>query len=205
MQVIDFSKELSIQNFINHSILNDEKISNGILRLNRFIGVMHGVKDFKKMDSTANNEISKPGLGTDFLSWNIFKIDCPSLHIDIDTREVDMIPRHYHKNWTYDDLSVSFIESSDLKIRHFFFEWMNIILNAKDYNRQYYNSIMADDFRIYPINFQGQAERYEIFRQVTPFDVNSINFDVSDSGDQVALTIVKFKYIGHEILSLSGN
>ena len=90
MPTLDFTNPahsfLNIEHFMQNSIINDEKNSHGVLRLNRFYGVIHGLKGFlpKGYDS--------------FLSWNIWKVDCPSLKYDIESREVDMIPRYYIKN-----------------------------------------------------------------------------------------------------------
>lgn len=203
----DFSNRLDIENFIQHGILNDgddHSRSNGILRLNRFVGAISliGMKSKLFADLKNNNEISDGGWGTEFLSWNIFKIDCPSLRIEIESKEVDMRPRYYFKNWSYDDLTVSFIESADLKMRHLFFEWMECALTAKDYARNYFDDVKAPWFMIYPLNFQGQAERVEVFREIVPFELNSINYDVADNGEQVFLTTVKFKYTSHELMSI---
>lgn len=209
-QFQNMAKYMDVHQFIEHSILNDTNTvggqaarSNGVLRLNRFVGVLSLINmKVGKGPLFNNNEISDGGWGTDFLSWNIFKIDCPALRIGIEAKEVDMRPRYYFKNWEYDDLSVSFLESSDLKMRHFFFEWMECALTARSYARSYYDDVMSPWFIIYPLNFRGQAERYEIFRELVPFDISSINYDVSDNGEQVMLTTVKFKYTSHEVLSL---
>jgi len=179
---------INIDHFIQNSIINDEKNSNGVLRLNRFYGVIHGLKGFmpKGYDS--------------FLSWNIFKVDCPSIKLESESREVDMIPRIYFKNYVYDDLSISYIESSELRFRRFFAKWMKNVLDPNSYSRKYYNDVKADSFKVYPINFKGTAYTYDIFYDIVPFEINSINYDVQDDASQTVLTTVKFKYLRHEVL-----
>lgn len=200
---LNFNSFMSVDTFMKNSILNDNRYSNGVMRLNRFVGVM----DIQKIKSGTmfeafkhNNDVED--YGNDFLAWNIFKVDCPSLRLGIDSKEVDMLPRYYFKSWENDDLSISFIESADMKMRHYFFEWMECALHSVSYTRHYYDDVKSNWFVIYPLNNVGVAERYEIFLDLVPFDINSINFDVSDNGEQTVLTTVKFKYIRHRVLSL---
>jgi hypothetical protein len=211
---LDFSEYMNIEEFIVNGIMDDSTTngrtprSNGILRLNRFVCMIDVLNLQKLFPSLGhNNEISGDsssggGWGSNFLAWNVFKVDCPSLRLGVISKEVDMRPRYYFENWMYDDLSISFLESSDLKMRHFFFEWMVSALSSVTYARSYYDDVMCPSIHVYPLNFQGQAERYEVFRELVPFDVSAIPFDVSDNGETLALTTVKFKYTSHEVLSL---
>jgi hypothetical protein len=214
-QFLNFAKFMDIKRFAENSILNDAGLdgtkgySNGVLRLNRFVGILdlpshlNGYNYHKGFGAGNNNEmVGKDGWGNDFLSWNCFKINCPALKIETETREVDMMPRHYFKNWVYDDLEISYLESSDMKMRHFFFEWLHGGLDVNTFQRRYFDDVKSNWFVIYPLNFQGQVERFDIFRDLMPFDISSVNFDVSDDGVQLALTTVKFKYYRHEILTL---
>ena len=131
------------------------------------------------------------------LSWNIFKVDCPSIKLGVDAREIDMIPRFTIKNYEYDDLSVSFIESSELKFRYFFYQWMTKALGPDSYTRNYYSHVVASSFEIHPIDFNGNSSIADVFHEILPYDINSINYDIMDDGTQTALTTVKFKYMRH--------
>lgn len=201
-QFLNFMSFMSIDSFMKNSILNDANYSNGIMRLNRFVGVMD-VKRVRHLFTGDGHNNELEDYGNDFIAWNIFKINCPSFRIGTIDKEIDQIPRHAFKTWQYDDLEVSYIESSDMKVRHYYYEWMESALSSHTFRRRYYDDIMSKWFIIYPLNFQGQAERYEIFEDLIPVDINSVNYDVSDAGDQVALTTVKFKYISHRLLSLT--
>jgi hypothetical protein len=214
-QFLNFTKFLDIKQFAENSILADsssagsKSYSNGVLKLNRFVGILDiptsikGYFNTKGFGRGNNNELSgQGGWGNDFLAWNCFKVDCPELRIGIESREVDMMPRHYFKNWEYDDLAISYIESADLKIRHFFFEWMHAGLDVDTFQRHYYDDIKSNWFVMYPLDFQGEVERFTIFRDLVPFSINSVNFDVSDDGVATALTTIKFKYYRQEILTL---
>jgi len=178
---------MKIDEFYANSLINGDKFPNGLLRLNRFIGIL----DITKTPKT--------GFDQDFLTWQIFKATCPALAFDVEHREVDMIPRYYVKNYRYDDLSVSYLESSNLTIKNFFFQWMNSILNAQSYVRQYYNDISSASFKLYPLNKDGNITRYDIFRDLIPVSVDSIEFDVEGDDGGAALTTIKFKYISHSI------
>ena len=215
-QYLNFSKFLNIRNFAENSAINDyastsgKGFSNGLLRLNRFAAVMdlpHKLKGYYRdgIGRGNNNEMvgeGSGGYGNDFLSWNCFKINCPELRLGIEAKEVDMIPRYYAKNLEYDDLAISYLETSDLKVRHFFFEWMHGLIDVSTFERQYYDDVKSPWCVIYPLNYQGQVERFDIFRDLVPFSVSSVDYDVSDENSQVVLTTVKFKYFRHEILTL---
>lgn len=203
-QFINFNSFMDVDIFIRNSNLNDINYSNGLMRLNRFVGVMDVKKLMKQFPHCFhNNELED--YGNDFMAWNIFKINCPEFRIGMEMREVDSIPRYYFKNWEHDDLEVSYIESADMKIRHYFFEWMESAIFTKTYQRSYFDDVKSDWFIIYPLNFQGQAERYEIFQDLVPISINSVNYDVSDDGSQTVLTTVKFKYTHHRLLSLTND
>jgi hypothetical protein len=201
LEAHDFTSYLSVNNFVKKSILNDSDSGashNGILRLNRFVGVLD-IKMLKKLDKGSNNNVEK--LGHDFFSWNIFKINCPSLKFKMEDKEMDGIPRHYIQSWVYDDLEISFLESSDMKFRHYFFEWMESALSTATSSRRYYEDVMSRYFIIYPLNAKGVPERYEVFYNLIPTEIGSVDYDVSDEGTAVVLTKVKFRYIGHKVLS----
>jgi len=176
---------VDIDAFLDNSILNDSKNNSGVLRLNRFFGVIEGVPK---------------GEGGGQLAWNIFKVDCPSLSLEVESREVDMAPRIYFKNYRYDDLAISYIESSELLFRRFFSKWMRNVLDPLSYTRNYYDNVKASTFDLYPINFEGKTFAYDRFHDLVPFDINSINYDMQDDGSSTVLTTVKFKYLRHEIL-----
>jgi hypothetical protein len=200
---MDLKKYLDINNFVNNSAFNDAGVNDaGLLRLNRFIGVLHA-KDFSNLSTVFGG--TKAFNRSEYLTWNIMKIDVPEFKIGIETKEVDAIPRYYFKTWEYSDLSISFLESSDLDMKHYFFSWMTYALNAKTFVRRYYDDVKADQFIIYPIDNDGGNSMIEIFYEVVPFSVSSFNYDVTDEGNSVALTTVKFKYIGHEVLKNTQN
>lgn len=177
---------VSTHNFFHNSVLYDEKENTcGLLRLNRFIGVIDGGVEYKyeKM-----------------LTWNLFQINCPSIRVETDSREVDAIPRYCVKSWAYDDLTVSYLETADLKIKKIFVKWMNRVLDTTTFAREYYNNVKAHTFKIYAIKSNGDiSDTYEVFYNLIPVEISSVDYDVSDEGTSVALTKIKFKYIKHEL------
>jgi hypothetical protein len=194
----DYTKFLDIKNFVDNSSVNDNSgiTNSGLLRLNRFIGIMDKKTFTNSADVTKND---------DFLVWNLFKVSCPSLKIGVVTKEVDAIPRYYFKTWEYDDLSISYLESANMIIRHYFYSWMSFALNARTFERHYYDDVKANQFIIYPLGNNGESDMIEVFHDIVPISIDSVDFDVSDDGNAVALTTVKFKYIGHEVLKNVNN
>ena len=182
---MNLHKYTDINQFVAHSFLGDGHGAHraGILRLNRFVGLM----------SVSTSE---------FLAWNIFKVSCPTVKLGIKMNEVDMIPRYYFENWEFADLSVSFLESSDLTVRQYFFDWMNKALNIDTYNRQYFDAVKASSFKIYPLDNAGNAVVCDAFYDIVPYEVSTIEYDVSDEGAGVALTTVKFNYMKHKVEKL---
>lgn len=178
---------LNINNFLEHSLYNDNKMSTGPLRINRFMGIM----DSKHLKINEMN-----------LAWNIYKVNCPAITLDIETREVDMVPKIYFKNWAYSDLEISYVESSDLLIRNLFYGWMKKIVSPDHAKRDYYDEVKAEHFKLFPLDNNGNAHIQDVFYEVTPFSIDSVNFDMGDSGEQVALTTIKFKYLRHEVIKL---
>jgi hypothetical protein len=162
--------------------------------------VLQGIPSIllKKLNAVSGN-------ANEFLSWNLFKVDCPQIFLDSDTREVDMNPTTYFKNYVFDDLSVSYIESSQLIFRRFFFEWIKMVIDPDTYSRSYYDDVSAGSFKVYPIGFSGKTPSYDEFFDLVPFEINSLNFDVQDDGSQTVLTTVKFKYMKHKVKPLPTN
>jgi hypothetical protein len=118
-------------------------------------------------------------------------------------KEVDMIPRYYFENWDFADLSVSFLESADLTVRQYFFNWMNRALNIDTYNRQYFDAVKAASFKIYPLDNAGNAVVCDSFYDIVPYEVSTIEYDMADEGGSVALTTVKFNYMKHKVEQLT--
>lgn len=209
---LDFLNFMDINRFYQNSALNDNiknGKSNGILRQSRFVGIIKLPPIRRKFPQLGhNNEITDEtdgGWGNEFLAWNITKIKCPAFELGIGSKEVDMMPRHYFKNWTNEDLQISYLETSDLKMRHMFFEWMESCLTVKGYVRQYYDDVKSDWFTIYPLNYQGGVDRYEIFRDLVPYKIDSVEYDISSDDESLVHTTVSFKYLKHELLSFPAN
>lgn len=178
--------------FFNNSLLYDEKSNHcGLLRLNRFIGVI---------DGGVENKYEK------MLTWNLFQINCPSFRLETESREIDAIPRYCAKSWAYDDLTVSYLETANLKIKNIFARWMNRVLNHQTFARAYYDDVKANTFKIYALRSDGKlSSTVEIFYNLIPIEISSVDYDVSDEGTNVVLTKVKFKYVGHELTNTKEN
>ena len=175
--------------FTKNSILN----TSSLLRLNRFRGeLLVPPRISEKLKQIPNDK----------LSWNIFQVNCPEMRLGIEAKEIDMIPRYYIKNWEYDDLTISFIEGAELPIKNFFVGWMSSFgLDMIDYTRHYFDDIAAESFKIFPIDNNNIESAHHEFRKVMPFKVNSHDFNLSGSDDEVVMTTVSFKYTNHSVYS----
>lgn len=171
--------------FISNSILG----SSSLLRLNRFYGNIECPILF-------SNDMLKYS----DLSWNMFQVNCPAMKLGIETKEIDTIPRYFIKNWELEDLTISFIESADLKILSFFYEWMRILgLDSITYNRNYFNDIVSPSFKIYPLDNNNIGKVFHEFREVMPFSISNYDFNLSGTDDDVVMTTISFKYRTHSI------
>ena len=189
----NLSRFTDIRQFAENSVFENPS---GLLRLNRFVCIINA----KKFEDSGTNTSSFSN-DDDALVWNVFKVNCPDIKIAMEQKEVDAIPRYYFKTWQYDDLSVSFIESADLAIKNYFYTWMNYALNAITFERKYYDDITADWLYVCPLNNNGEVEKIEKFTDVVPITISSVDYDLSDEGNQLSLTTVKFKYLRHTLVT----
>lgn len=170
---------------INNFYTNSALISKDILRQSRFKGILKSP--------------SIPSLPEEFLTWNLTKVKCSGFELGTGYKEVDMMPRYYIKNWVLDDLSISYLETSDMQIRKWFYQWMDNCLTTDGYKRNYYDEVKSDLFTIEPLDGRGNSSTKEVFRDLVPFKIDSLEYDTSSSDDQLVHTTVFFKYLSHSI------
>jgi len=179
--MVDFNEYLDINKFYENSTLK----STDILRQSRFVGVLKTPAIINMLEDT--------------LTWNITKVKCAGFELGIGSKEVDMMPRHYFKNYVYDDLSVSYLETAELTIRTLFVRWMDKCLTVKGYAREYYDNVKSTSFSIYPLNGRGDGSAIEVFKDLVPYKIDSLEYDTASSDDQLVHTTVFFKYLSHDI------
>lgn len=176
-----YEDHLDINKFYENSTLK----STDILRQSRFVGVL-----------TTPSIISLP---EDKLTWNLTKVKCAGFELGVGNKEVDMMPRYYFKNYVYDDLSVSYIETCDLQIRKLFVDWMDKCLSVKGYVRNYFDDVKSPHFEVFPLSGRGDVVNTENFYDIVPYKIDSLEYDTSSSDDQLVHTTVFFKYLRHDI------
>lgn len=186
---MDLKEKVLIQNFLNNSLLSNEQ---GILRANRFVCII----DLPLIDkaSATYNSIKN----SELLMWHCFSANCPDYAIDIESTEVNSWNRLYFKSRTDQDLELTFFETADLKLRSFFAAWIDEGYNNVTMSRRYIKEIEAKSLKIIPINGNSIGVKSDIFWDVVPSSVNSLDFDVSAENSYLK-TSVKFKYRFHTI------
>jgi hypothetical protein len=179
----------NVGTFSERSTLNDQ---HGLLRQNRFVVLLNAPTAFDKFK------------GNGWLEWQVLNFNCPNITMDVDSMEVNGWSHYYLKGRSDSEFEITFLESSDLILRYFFFEWMKAGFNHVTGRRNYISEVQAHEMKIAPLNYKGDAVRADCFYGVFPIDVNSLDYDVTTE-DTMLKTTVKFKYIFHTVEDMKGS
>lgn len=177
---------LSIESFIsNSSILN----RSDFLRGNRF-----EVRFYFKQ-----------GLDTEILRWHAFAVNVSGIELQTEEMDIQEIKRYYLKNRTDDDLQISFLESADLKIRKFFYDYLDkygLHFNATNqtYRRNFVDEYYISKIEVVPYFRDGKPSKtYDVFEKCLLYKISDLNFDLSNE-DQLVRTDINFKFKFHKIV-----
>lgn len=140
-----------------------------------------------------------------WLEMQVLSVDVPNIGIDPVEQELNGVKRYYFKGRNDADLGITFLETPSLKLRKFFFQWLQLAINISDSGvvRNYMQDYMPTpcDFFIFPLNFEGKGVNCDRFTNVFPYDISSISYNLGEP-NEVIKTTVKFKYMYHHITSL---
>lgn len=182
---------ISIDNFISNSFVSRSK---DLLRSNRFyIEFNKPVAKFSSEDDEYNiDSIS------DILSYNALSVSCPDITVDVGEYEINAWRQFYLKTRLDGDLTITWLETSEYKIRRFFNAWIKIGYNNVTRQRQYINTICAHSVKIFPLGPNGETTFCDRFETVFPFAINSLEYNVAND-NTLLYTECRFKYKFHEL------
>lgn len=174
---------VNIDTFIARSFIGTSK--KGLLRSNRFLVELHTPKGF-----------SPKGVGVTDLSFNAMQVGCPTISVETGGMEINSWMQWYYKTRNDSDLSITFLETPDLKVRSFFESWINYGYDNAKRKRRYIDEIVAAYFKVWPLDAMGNRSKCDVFTEVFPFEVNSLEYNVGDENN-ILKTEVKFKFKLH--------
>lgn len=182
---LDLRNMLDINEFKNRSTIYDNL---GIPLSNRFACLLNAPK-ISKFKSNG------------WLEFQVLSVDCPGITLDTQKMELNGVNRYYFKGRSHDSLQISFLETSELTLRDFFYQWMQQAVNINldgGVTRGYLEDIVAPDFAIMPLDFSGVARRVDRFRKVFPTKIQDMNYNYGSAGE-VIKTTVTFEYYFHSV------
>lgn len=181
----DVKKFLDTNEFVANSFIGTKK---GLVRANRF---------YVEIIPPGNINFGTEGLTSEVLAWNASMVNCSSLAMGVETRNINTVTRHYYKSRQDSDLNITFLESPDLPIRRFFSRW---IRQGYDINtlRRGFPDELKGEVRVYPIGQDGQITAGDIFYEVVPTDIAAMDFS-SFNDDVLIRTSVTFKFKWHDM------
>jgi len=185
LKAIDFKNFLDIEDKKKSSTIYDNL---GIPLTNRFACLLNAPKKVKFQ-------------GNGWLEFQVMSVDCPGIAIDTVQQELNGMNRYAFKSRQHDALSITFLETSELTLRDFFYQWMKDCYDVKStggVRRDYLQPNMASNFAIIPLDFIGKGRRVDRFRDVFPTKIQDINYNYAQAGD-IVKTTVTFQYMWHGV------
>lgn len=196
--------------FLKNSILEKENI----FLTNFFLVDFELPKDDKDIKHKIGTQANKMGLGFGDLSvkrnlsFNVSKVSMPGHNISLKRVDNTGPQRFIYSKKEYQDLSISFIETADLKIKNFFKYWISRGFDDITGQRRFFPDDISAKIIVYPllpngskifVNKEGEEGFYncEIFCKCLPYEVADYEYDVTDSDSTLKLTEVKFAYRYH--------
>jgi len=188
---MDVRHFLDINKFLQNSVIGTAT-NTSVLRQNRFMCLLNSPPGMA--------ELAKNG----WLEWNVLSVDCPNISVSTEFVEVNSHIHYYLKSREDSDLSITFYEDANLSLRNFFYTWINKGFDHINMNREYIDTVCAEDMIVMPLNQEGKSKMCDRFLKVFPYEINSLDSDVS-SEDAMLKTVVIFKYRFHTVGPLPGS
>lgn len=160
-----------------------------LLRPNRF------TIEFSGWPSAVDSSITNSDLAN-----NVMGVQVSPISMDVGTINLNSWILNYFKERTDADLSITFLETHNLKIRNHFNEWMRLGFDFQSKRRGFFDDIKGEWIKIWALDNKGKkGEKCDYYREVFPFEVNDINFDMAQE-NQIFKTEVKFKFVIHDVI-----
>lgn len=185
--------DLSPTHFFANSFLS--KASYGLLKANRFEVRISGVP----VEVQARHMNLMLETDTDVLKWNCLAASCPNIGVELQQTNVNARNRFLYKLRTDADISLQFLETSDLLLRRFFNDWLKLAYDPQTMGRIYPVAVKANRMEIRPLSQDGTSVAFDVFEDVYPYEINNLDYN-HGSEDTLLRTEVKFKFVFHDVI-----
>lgn len=144
-----------------------------------------------------------------WLELQVMSVELPNFGIDPTDLELNGAKRMYFKSRNDSELSITFLETPDLLLRRFFYNWMQKAIDiseTKGVKRGYMSEYMPSpsEFVIFPLDYNGMARWADRFVNIFPYDISGVSYNYSQAGELLKTTI-KFKYMYHYITEITNS
>ena len=186
----------TMDEFLSNTLLDSQE---GLLRPNRFAVAIEipAIVDFLDEDLTDLTEMGR------ILSFGVQSVQCPNIGIEMGVINTNNQVLNYMKERSDADLSVTFLEDSNLTVRRFFNGWMRAGYDPATKARRYPKDIWAEHIQVHPVHADGKTSKSgDIFFRCIPYDIIDMNYDMS-AENSIQKIEVKFKYSVHDVVNVS--
>jgi hypothetical protein len=194
----DKTEGFDYKQFIDIDIIKEQSSiadALGIPTLNRFVCLLNappGHAQFK------NNG---------WLEFQVLDVTCPNFGLaEGSTVELNGIKRYYFMGRNDIDLEITFLETPDLLLRRFFYNWLQLAANVSSAGviRNYLEDYVAKEFLIFPLDYKGRGYMADKFINVFPYEVGNLSYGYGKNND-VLKTTIKFKSMFHHMIKLNAS
>jgi hypothetical protein len=139
------------------------------------------------------------------LSMSVTKISMPGQSVSLKRSNLFGPQRFVYTQKEYQDISISFIESADMKMKNFFKYWISRGYNDITGERKFFPDDISGIIRVYPLKPNGDAIETldgqdfccEIFYKAMPYEVSDYDLDNTQEDTNLNTIEVKFAYRAH--------
>lgn len=185
----DYSQFLDIDLIKNQSSIADNL---GIPTLNRFACLLNAPPGYAYFKNNG------------WLEFQVLDVNCPSIALqEGQSIELNGVKRYYFMGRNDSDLEITFLETPDLLLRRFFYNWINLAANVSSAGviRRYLNEYTCKEIVIFPLDYAGRGYFADKFVNVFPYDISANTYSYGRAGD-ILKTTVKFKSMFHHMVKL---
>lgn len=186
----DYSNFLDIEKIKLESSISDNL---GLPFVNRFACFLNG-------PARGHFPLSDNG----WLEFQVMDVQCSNFTLKSGADyELNGARRYFFQGRDDNDLEITFLETSDMLIRRYFYYWMNLAVNVYygGLTRGYMSEYVSEEFVVVPLDFRGVGYFADKFLNVFPYDISSIPYSYSRNGD-IIKTTVKFKFMYHHVMEI---
>ncbi len=186
----DYSNFLDIERIKLESSISDNL---GLPFINRFACFLNGPE-------VSYTEFKSNG----WLEFQVMDVTCSNFTLKSGSDyELNGARRYYFQGRDDSDLEITFLDTSDLLIRRFFFWWLNLAADVTEYGvtRRYMSEYVSKEFLVVPLDYRGYGYYADKFTEIFPYDISSITYSYGRNND-ILKTTVKFKYMYHYLVKI---